>query len=89
MASAGAAWTTTLSTLNAITQLSVSSWVRGRALAVYQIVIFGGMAVGSTIWGAIATRFSSSISFLLAAGGLAATLVAIKKYPLTLVVGDL
>src|SRR5262249_41347397 len=50
MASAGAAWTTTLSTLNAITQVSVPTWVRGRALAVYQIVFFGGVAGGCTIW---------------------------------------
>lgn len=84
MASAGAAWTMTLSTFNAIAQLSVSSWVRGRALAVYQIVFFGGMAVGSTIWGAVAAHFSTSISLLLAAAGLATTLAAIKKYPLTL-----
>jgi MFS family permease len=87
MASAGAAWTTTLSTFNAIAQLSISSWVRGRALAVYQIVFFGGMAVGSTIWGAVAARFSTSISLLLAAAGLATTLAAIKKYPLTLPAG--
>src|SRR4030095_12696186 len=48
MALAGAAWTTTLSTFTAIAQLSASSWVRGRALAVYQVVFFGGVGVGST-----------------------------------------
>src|SRR5262249_56769246 len=89
MASAGAAWTTTLSTLNAITQVSVPSWVRGRALAVYQIVFFGGMALGSTIWGAVAARFGTSTSLLLAAVGLATTLAAIRGYPLTLPMEDL
>jgi MFS family permease len=89
MASAGAAWTTTLSTLNAITQLSVSGWVRGRALAVYQIVFFGWMAAGSTLWGAVAARFSTSTALLLAGVGLATTLAAIKGYPLTLPMGDL
>jgi MFS family permease len=89
MASAGAAWTTTLSTLNAITQVSVPSWVRGRALAVYQIVFFGGMAVGSTIWGAVAAHFGTSTSLLLAAVGLTTTLAAIRGYPLTLPMEDL
>jgi MFS family permease len=89
MASAGAAWTTTLSTFNAIAQLSVSSWVRGRALAVYQIVFFGWMAAGSTIWGAVAAHFSTSVALLLAAVGLATTLAAIKGYPLKLPMGDL
>jgi MFS family permease len=89
MAAGGAAWTTTLSTLTAITQISVPSWVRGRALAAYQIVFFGGMALGSTIWGAVAAHVSTSVSLLLAAVGLATTLAAIKGYPLTLSTRDL
>ncbi len=89
MASAGAAWTTTFSTFNAIAQVSVPSWVRGRAIAVYQIVFFGGMALGSTIWGAVAGHFSTSVSLLLAAVGLATTLVALKGYPLKLPTADL
>jgi len=89
MALAGAAWTTTLSTFNAIAQVSVPSWVRGRALAVYQIVFFGGMALGSTIWGAVAAHFSTPISLVLAATGLATTLAAIKGYPLTVPTADL
>jgi MFS family permease len=89
MAAAGAAWTTTMSTLNAAAQVNVSAWVRGRALAVYQIVFFGGMAAGSTIWGAVATHFGASVSLLLAAVGLATTLAAIKGYPLTLNIRDL
>jgi len=47
------------------------------------------MALGSTIWGAVAAHFGSSISLLLAAVGLATTLTAIKGYPLTLPTDDL
>src|SRR4030095_9609004 len=89
MALAGAAWTTTFSTLNAIAQVSVPSWVRGRALAVYQILYFGGMALGSTIWGVVAAHFSTSISLVVGAVGLATTVAAIKRYPLTLPTADL
>jgi hypothetical protein len=47
------------------------------------------MAVGSTIWGAVAAHFGTSTSLLLAAVGLATTLAAIRGYPLTLPMEDL
>jgi MFS family permease len=48
---AGAAWVLTLSTFNITTQTSAPRWVVGRALAVYQMAAFGGMAFGSWTWG--------------------------------------
>ncbi|MDE3180607.1 MAG: MFS transporter, partial [Acidobacteriota bacterium] len=53
---AGIAWTSLLSTLNAIVQVEASIWVRGRALSVYQLCMFGGTAIGSVIWGLAATH---------------------------------
>jgi len=50
----GAAWVLMLSTFNITIQMSSPRWVTGRALAVYQMVIFGGMAIGSWIWGEVA-----------------------------------
>ncbi|MCZ8130093.1 MAG: MFS transporter [Steroidobacteraceae bacterium] len=44
---AGGAWLLTLSTFNITTQISAPRWVVGRALAVYQVAAFGGMAIGS------------------------------------------
>ena len=52
----GAAWVTTLSTFNISVQLSVPRWVVGRAVAVYQTTTFGGMAIGSWIWGVVADQ---------------------------------
>ena len=52
----GVAWMTVNSTLTTATQTSVPAWVRARALAVYLLVFQGAMAVGSVIWGAVATR---------------------------------
>ncbi|MGA2879665.1 MAG: MFS transporter [Bryobacteraceae bacterium] len=52
----GIAWMTVNSNLTTATQTSVPSWVRARALAVYLLVFQGAMAVGSVIWGAVATR---------------------------------
>ena len=51
---AGAGWVLALSTFNVSVQMSSPRWVVARALAVYQTVTFGGMAVGSWIWGNIA-----------------------------------
>jgi MFS family permease len=63
----GMAWMTVNSTLNITAQRSLPAWVRARALAVYLFVFQGAMAVGSVIWGAVATRFGLRTT-LLAAG---------------------
>lgn len=51
---AGAGWVLALSTFNVSVQMSSPRWVVARALAVYQTVTFGGMAIGSWIWGHVA-----------------------------------
>jgi MFS family permease len=62
---AGAAWVLTLSTFNVTVQMSSPRWVVARALALYQMAAFGGMALGSWVWGQTAE-----------ASGLAAALLA-------------
>jgi MFS family permease len=51
LAVAGACWVLALSTFNSTVQLSAPRWVVGRALALYQMAAFGGMAAGSWAWG--------------------------------------
>jgi MFS family permease len=51
---AGAAWLAALTQLNATAQAAVPRWVRARALAVYLLVFYGGMAAGSVLWGFVA-----------------------------------
>lgn len=48
----GACWVVALSLFNVTVQLSTPRWVVGRAIALYQSASFGGMALGSWIWGA-------------------------------------
>lgn len=48
---AGAAWVLALSTFNVTVQLHSPRWVVARALALYQMSAFGGMAIGSWLWG--------------------------------------
>ena len=54
MATAGGAWIGILACLNTAAQTMSPSWVRARALSVYLLVLQGGMAIGSTMWGALA-----------------------------------
>ena len=48
---AGIAWITALATINVSAQMALPPWVRGRGLSIYVAVMFGGMSLGSVIWG--------------------------------------
>ncbi|MBJ6122265.1 MFS transporter [Sphingomonas mollis] len=51
---AGAGWVLALSTFNVTVQMAAPRWVVARALALYQMAAFGGMAGGSWIFGVVA-----------------------------------
>src|SRR3546814_6786292 len=54
LAVTGGAWIIVLSSFNTVIQLASPRWVVGRALALYQMATFGGMALGSWLWGVVA-----------------------------------
>lgn len=64
---AGACWVMALSLFNVIVQMSSPRWVVGRALAMYQMATFGGMAVGSWVWGVLAGAIGLPLTLGLAA----------------------
>ncbi|WP_373085566.1 MFS transporter [Sneathiella sp.] len=51
---AGAGWVAVLSTFNVSVQLAVARSHVGRTLAIYQMMAFGGVALGSATWGVMA-----------------------------------
>jgi len=66
-----------LSTFNVTVQMAAPRWVVARALALYQMAAFGGMAVGSWIFGELSEIHGVGIALLAAAafqalGGLVA-----------------
>ncbi|WP_237217491.1 MFS transporter, partial [Falsiroseomonas oryziterrae] len=72
----GVAWIAGASTLQAAAQLAAPGWVRARALSIYQLATFGGLAFGAAFGGwageALGLPFALGLSGLLcAAGGLA------------------
>lgn len=75
LARAGA-WLSLLSSLNVAIQTLVPSWVRGRALSVYMLFIFGSLAGGSALWGAVADRTGIARALLFSAAGLVVGLAA-------------
>jgi hypothetical protein len=64
---AGASWVLTLSTFNVSVQLSTPRWVVARALSLYQVATFGGMAAGSWLWGVISESDGVRIALMAAA----------------------
>ena len=53
----GASWVLALSTFNVTVQISSPRWVVGRTVSIYQMVTFGGLAIGSWITGLVAKHF--------------------------------
>jgi MFS family permease len=62
----GAAWLTFISLANALVQRLAPDWVRARVLAIFMLVSQGGLAGGSVVWGALASRVSLEAALLLA-----------------------
>ena len=60
LAITGGTWVIILSTLNVTVQMSTPRWVVARALAIYQMLTFGGMAAGATLWGVVAAHYGVS-----------------------------
>jgi MFS family permease len=79
---AGAAWIAALSSLNTAAQLAAPDQVRGRALALNQAVLSGGMASGALIWGVVAEAAGVQTALLVAAGAVLATLLGARRWPL-------
>jgi predicted MFS family arabinose efflux permease len=73
---AGAAWLAALTRLNAAAQAAVPRWVRARALAVYLLVFYGGMAAGSVLWGFVADHAGAALALTASAAWMFVGLLA-------------
>ncbi|MFN3131133.1 MFS transporter [Roseibium sp.] len=75
----GLSWIAVLTSFNVSAQLALPDWVRARGLAVFLMGFFGSMALGSILWGQIATATSVPITLLIAATGLIAGMILTRK----------
>jgi MFS family permease len=70
------------SSLNFVAYNSVASWVRTRVVSVHQMVYWGGVALGSIVWGIVAEIWGIPTALLAAAIGLVVGLVTSTRYKL-------
>jgi MFS family permease len=68
--SGGAAWVSVLASLSAGTQSSAPAWVRARAVSVNLVAMQASLAVGSALWGAVASAAGTQIALAGSAAGM-------------------
>src|SRR5262249_4447379 len=74
----GACWTTSVTLFNVGVQLSAPRWVAGRALAAFQAAIAGGIAIGSWVWGYVASHIGVEGTLLISGTVLIASPVLVR-----------
>jgi predicted MFS family arabinose efflux permease len=79
---AGIAWITVLAPINVSAQTALPAWVRGRGLAIYATVMFGGLTIGSYLWGQVAAWFGVSTALIAASIVLLAVLPVAWRWKL-------
>jgi MFS family permease len=79
----GIAWIGILACLNVAAQTMSPPWLRARALSMYLLVLQGGMALGSAVWGGLATRVGVPSALLYSSVALVAGLFTVLRYRLT------
>jgi len=82
LALAGGCWIIVLSSFNVVVQMASPRWVAGRAIALYQMATFGGMSLGSWLWGVVAEDHGVGRALVLAAIVQAAALIAALAFRL-------
>jgi MFS family permease len=80
---AGGAWIGILACLNVAAQTMCPSYLRARALSFYLLVLQGGMALGATLWGALAKRIGIPNALAVAALVLACGVMALRGHRIT------
>ncbi len=80
----GISWIWTLSTFSVSAQSALPDWVRARGLAIYLMVFFGSMSLGSVIWGAIASQMGIKTALIIASATLTLGMILSRKQKLNL-----
>ena len=82
MLATGMAWISILSALQVAAQLTLPAWVRARGLAAFVVVFMAGMALGSILWGQVATHIGIPGSLTTAALGMVVAVGLTWRYKL-------
>jgi predicted MFS family arabinose efflux permease len=81
-AAAGLAYISLLATLNLVAQTACAGWVRARVMSMYVLVLQGGLAMGSLVWGVVASGIGVRLTLMVAAAVLVSSLMVAPWYRL-------
>ncbi|WP_424964830.1 MFS transporter [Dinoroseobacter sp. S375] len=76
----GLSWIAVLTSFNVSAQMALPDWVRARGLAVFLMAFFGAMALGSVLWGQVASLTSVPVALGIAALGLILGLLVTRRF---------
>jgi MFS family permease len=79
---AGAAWMATLTTLTVAAQTVLPQSMRARGLAMYLVILIGSQALGSLLWGVVASNFGLDTSLTASAVLLLVAALSVGVLPL-------
>jgi MFS family permease len=79
LALGGLGWMVAMSTFNVVVQMASAPSFKGRVISVYYIALFGGLALGSWIWGHVAELVDVQTGLLSGAAGLVASLALYRS----------
>jgi MFS family permease len=81
-AGAGVAWIINLASLNFVAQTAAPGWVRARVISLYILALQGGLALGSAVWGVVASQLGITSTVTIAAAALFCGLLLAPVYKL-------
>ena len=79
LALGGLGWMVAMSTFNVVVQMAAHESYKGRAISVYYVALFGGLALGSWIWGHVAEQIDVRAGLAAAGCGLAVSLLLYRR----------
>jgi MFS family permease len=82
MLATGVAWISILSALQVSAQMTLPPWVRARGLAAFVVIFMGGMALGSVLWGQVATWIGIPAALTTASLAMVATIALTWRFRL-------
>ena len=85
---AGVAWIATLTTLTVAAQVALAPSLRARGLGTYLVILIGSQALGSLVWGVVASDYGLIVSLTASAVLLVVAAASVGVQPLLPETGD-
>lgn len=82
LATGGFGWVTGWNVLSVSVQMSSPRWIVGRTISIYYAATFGGLTLGSWLWGAVAQYHSLTLAMAASGLTMAAVAAAALAFPL-------